>query len=81
MTKDLHDPLVYRTIIKLNDEDSLFLFFSDELFLQAFREHGIEHIVNKLTSYDNPVTVQELASKVLIKLTGESESSNTSSSE
>jgi hypothetical protein len=54
---------------------------SDPLFLQAFREHGIEHIVNKLTSLDNPVTVQELASKVLMKLTGESESSNASSSE
>ncbi|XP_053383044.1 uncharacterized protein LOC123539888 [Mercenaria mercenaria] len=53
----------------------------DPLFLQAFRDHEIEPIVNKLTGLDSPATVQELASKVLMKLRGESDSSNTSSSE
>jgi len=51
------------------------------MFLQAFREQGIEHIVSKLTSLDHPPTVQELASKVLHRIQGDSESSAASNSD
>ncbi|KAL4217568.1 Vacuolar protein 8 [Mactra antiquata] len=51
----------------------------DALFLQAFRDQGVEHIVTKLTHVEHPSTVQELASKVLLRLQGDLESSPTSS--
>lgn len=58
-----------------------FIIVSDSLFLQAFRDQGIEHVVSKLTGLDHPATVQELASKVLNRIQGESETSTASSSD
>jgi len=66
-----------------NDVSSDFYFalFVDEMFLQAFKDHGIEHIVNRLSGSQQSSAIRELAAKVINRLGGEQESSTTSSSD
>ncbi|XP_052765504.1 uncharacterized protein LOC128206849 isoform X1 [Mya arenaria] len=52
----------------------------DPMFLGAFKDHGIEAVVTKLTGLDQQSTIQELANKVLHRLHGGQESSTASSS-
>ncbi|WAR15900.1 VAC8-like protein [Mya arenaria] len=51
----------------------------DPMFLGAFKDHGIEAVVTKLTGLDQQSTIQELANKVLHRLHGGQESSTASS--
>ena len=52
--------------------------FADNVFLEAFREQGIDLILGKLTSATHPPTIQELAQTVSRRLLGEPDSTSSS---
>ena len=55
-----------------------FLLPTDNVFLEAFRDHGINLVVTKLTASSQPPTIQELADTVSRRLKGEPDSTSSS---
>lgn len=50
----------------------------DNIFLEVFREHGIEPLISKLHTSGQPPTIQELAETVSRRLKGEPDSTSSS---